>query len=72
MEQCFGALTRHSVKDKLRSGEISVTGDRWPIFIYANCDYDPADPWNGLLRNAILVNASLFICFPPHAYMSDT
>jgi len=56
----FGALTSHSIKDKLGSGEINVTGDRWPIFLYANCEYDPSDPWNGLLWNSILVSVSCF------------
>jgi hypothetical protein len=54
--RCLLALTVCSVKKKLRSGEDVVTGDRWPLFIYADCKYDPEDPWNGLLRGDILVN----------------
>jgi len=53
------------VKDKLKSGEIVVTGDRWPIFLYANSEYDPDDPWNGLLRNNILVNAFKYVFTSP-------
>ncbi|KIM88178.1 hypothetical protein PILCRDRAFT_51494, partial [Piloderma croceum F 1598] len=49
--------SHEDVKKKLRSGEDVVTGDRWPLFIYADCKYDPEDPWNGLLRGDILVNA---------------
>jgi hypothetical protein len=39
----------------LRSGKETVTGDRWPIFLYAEYKYDPEDPWSGLLRGEILV-----------------
>ncbi|KAG1737958.1 hypothetical protein EDB19DRAFT_1984362 [Suillus lakei] len=34
-------------KAKLKSGEIIVTGDQWPLFLYADYHYDPEDPWNG-------------------------
>lgn len=50
-----------STKDKLRSGEIQVRGDQWPIFIYAGYAYDPEDPWNGLLRSQLLVCVRLSI-----------
>ncbi|RDB22948.1 hypothetical protein Hypma_009802 [Hypsizygus marmoreus] len=46
------------IKQQLRSGERAVLGDQWPIFLYANCKYDPEDPWEGLLRNTLLVSAS--------------
>ncbi|OJA19938.1 hypothetical protein AZE42_08047 [Rhizopogon vesiculosus] len=42
-------------KTKLQSGEIIVTGDQWPLFLYADYHYDPEDPWNGLFRSALLV-----------------
>lgn len=32
-----------------------VTGDQWPIFVYAGYTYDPEDPWNGLFRSPLLV-----------------
>jgi hypothetical protein len=48
------------VKDKLRNGEMVIPGDQWPLFLYANCEYDPDDPWKGLLRNSILVSVSSF------------
>jgi hypothetical protein len=53
-------LIIYSVKEKLRSGELAVTGDQWPIFLYAGYTYDPEDPWNGLLRSNILVSVSQF------------
>jgi len=43
------------IKAKLRSGEMHVRGDQWPLFLYADLKYDPKDPWTGLLRNQLLV-----------------
>jgi hypothetical protein len=56
------------VKDKLRSGEIAVSGDQWPIFIYADFTYDPEDPWKGLLRSSLLVSVSHFCCTTSISY----
>ncbi|KAG2116643.1 uncharacterized protein F5147DRAFT_568026, partial [Suillus discolor] len=44
-------------KENLRSGEMLVCGDQWPIFLYANHVYDPEDPWCGLLRSCLLIYA---------------
>ncbi|KAG2738549.1 hypothetical protein P692DRAFT_20758318 [Suillus brevipes Sb2] len=44
-------------KENLRSGEMLVCGDQWPIFLYAQYIYDPDDPWCGLLRSRLLVCA---------------
>jgi hypothetical protein len=46
------------VKTKLKSGEIAVTGDQWPVFLYTGYSYDPEDPWNGLLQSNILISVS--------------
>lgn len=43
-------------KQNLQSGVTSVSGDQWPLFLYANEAYDPEDPWNGLLRTRLLIN----------------
>jgi hypothetical protein len=48
-------LMERRTKTKLRSGEIIVTGDQWPLFLYADYRYDPEDPWNGLFQSALLV-----------------
>ncbi|KAG2152839.1 hypothetical protein DEU56DRAFT_727563 [Suillus clintonianus] len=45
-------------RENLRSGEMSVCGDQWPVFLYANHTYDADDPWCGLLRNCLLVSVS--------------
>ncbi|KAG1827582.1 uncharacterized protein BJ212DRAFT_1443543 [Suillus subaureus] len=49
----------------LQSGVISVSGDQWPLFLYANEAYDPEDPWNGLLRTCLLINAFRHIFTSP-------
>jgi hypothetical protein len=46
------------IKDKLRSGELAVSGDQWPHFLYQGYHYDRDDPWKGLFRSAILVSVS--------------
>ncbi|KAG1833199.1 hypothetical protein DFJ58DRAFT_719467 [Suillus subalutaceus] len=33
----------------------TVHSDQWPMFLYAGYDYDPKDPWKGLLQSEILV-----------------
>ncbi|KIM74367.1 hypothetical protein PILCRDRAFT_14512 [Piloderma croceum F 1598] len=52
-------------KDKLRSGELLIPGDQWPIFLYQVYSYDPDDPWNGLFRSALLVSAYKHIFTSP-------
>ncbi|KAH7905470.1 hypothetical protein BJ138DRAFT_1138263 [Hygrophoropsis aurantiaca] len=46
-----------TVKESLQSGELLVSGDQWPIFLYAHESFNPNDPWNGLLKNRLLINA---------------
>lgn len=47
-----------SNKEKLRSGEMHVRGDQWPIFLYADLAFDQDAPWDGLLKNQLLVAVS--------------
>jgi hypothetical protein len=49
---------KQRVKEKLRSGEMIVSRDQWPVFLYHGYNYDPEDPWNGLFRSALLVAVS--------------
>ena len=55
--------THFRIKEKLRSGEMQVRGDQWPLFLYADLAYDPDDPWNGLLQNQILIMVCYFGSF---------
>jgi len=52
------------IRNKLRNGEIVVSGDQWPIFLYHGFNYNPDDPWNGLFRSSLIVSvrpAELFV-----------
>jgi hypothetical protein len=42
----------------LTSGEMVVSGDQWPIFLYDGYEYDPEDPWKGLFKSNILIYVS--------------
>jgi hypothetical protein len=53
------SLISFRVKDKLRSGELAVSGDQWPIFLFQGYRYDPEDPWNGLFRSTLLVSVGI-------------
>ncbi|RDB19259.1 hypothetical protein Hypma_013703 [Hypsizygus marmoreus] len=53
------------VKAALSSGELRVPGDHWPLCLYARCKFDPEDPWNGFLKNNILVSAYKHIFTSP-------
>lgn len=46
------------VKEQLRSGELQVSGDLWPRFLYRGFMADTNDPWDGLFRSALLVTVS--------------
>lgn len=48
------------IQEKLRSGELSVSGDQWPIFLYRSYKFYGNDPWKGLLQSSILVKVSQF------------
>lgn len=45
-------------KGKLRSGEIIVSGDQFPIFLYQEFQYNPDRPWDGLFKSSLLVLVS--------------
>ncbi|KAL4079701.1 hypothetical protein J3A83DRAFT_4356436 [Scleroderma citrinum] len=48
--------TTYRIKAKLWNGEIVISGDQWPLFLYADYWYDSEDPWNGLFHSASLVS----------------
>ncbi|TEB23232.1 hypothetical protein FA13DRAFT_1640163 [Coprinellus micaceus] len=41
----------------LRNGDIAVSGDSWPIFLYNDHVFNPENPWEGLLQGKLLVTA---------------
>ena len=50
-----------STKENLRSGEMEVPRDQWPVFLYADYQYDAEDAWKGLFRSTLLVSVSYFL-----------
>ncbi|KAG0691546.1 hypothetical protein DFH29DRAFT_1010795 [Suillus ampliporus] len=58
-------------RENLRSGEISVCGDQWPVFLYANYIYDAEDPWCGLLRSRLLTCAYKHVFTSPSSVDKD-
>ena len=40
---------------KLKSGEMFVRGNQWLLFLYKDCNFDPENPWKGLLQHELLV-----------------
>jgi len=57
--------SNNEVKEKLRTAELTVSGDQWLIFLYQGYHYDPEDPWNGLFRGPILISAYKHIFTSP-------
>lgn len=51
----------HSVKQGLRSGELGVSGDQWPLFLFAGYKFNPEDPWDGLFRSPLLLCVCTYI-----------
>ncbi|KAG6809395.1 hypothetical protein H0H92_000405, partial [Tricholoma furcatifolium] len=61
----------NEVKLGLRSGQLIVPGHSWPRFLYQGLVYDPADPWKGLLKGALLVMAFKHIFIAPSSVDSS-
>ncbi|KAF8227769.1 hypothetical protein L208DRAFT_1294966, partial [Tricholoma matsutake] len=53
------------VCEKLSSGEMPVHGYQWLMLVYADQEYDPKNPWEGLFRSWILVWALKHIFTSP-------
>ncbi|KAG0694144.1 hypothetical protein DFH29DRAFT_1006603 [Suillus ampliporus] len=70
---CPAGLDWHDaeMRENLRSGEISVCGDQWPVFLYANHIYDAEDPWCGLLRSRLLTCAYKHVFTSPSSVDKD-
>ncbi|EGO04597.1 hypothetical protein SERLA73DRAFT_35493, partial [Serpula lacrymans var. lacrymans S7.3] len=53
------------IKHKLRNGEMLVSGDQWPVFLYHGYIYNAEDPWQELFWSFILVSAYKHIFTSP-------
>ncbi|RDB25671.1 hypothetical protein Hypma_006974 [Hypsizygus marmoreus] len=62
---------RADIREKLRSGEMIVRGDQWPLFLYPDLAYDPDDPWKGLLRSSLLIKAYKHVFTSPSSVDDD-
>ncbi|KAJ3512638.1 hypothetical protein NMY22_g15272 [Coprinellus aureogranulatus] len=53
-----------ALRTQLRSGEIIVSGEQWPAFLYLEHKVDLGRPWEGLLQGPLLVSAfkHVFTC----------
>ncbi|KAJ3540108.1 hypothetical protein NMY22_g4446 [Coprinellus aureogranulatus] len=49
------------IRRDLASGHLVPSGDLWPRFLYRGYQYNPDDPWDGLLRSSILVSARFHV-----------
>ncbi|KAJ2911745.1 hypothetical protein MD484_g8668, partial [Candolleomyces efflorescens] len=53
------------VKTKLRNKEILPSGADWPRFLYLDEKFEKGDPWKGLFRSRILIQAFKYIFTSP-------
>ncbi|TEB18471.1 hypothetical protein FA13DRAFT_1648706 [Coprinellus micaceus] len=60
-----------STREKLKSGELSVTGDVWPTFLYHG-GFNADNPWEGLLKGDILVLAYKYVFTSPSSVDNET
>jgi hypothetical protein len=49
-----------STRMGLKSGEIAVTGDVWPTFLYRDHKVSDENPWDGLFEGELLVQVRIF------------
>ncbi|KAJ3534587.1 hypothetical protein NMY22_g6866 [Coprinellus aureogranulatus] len=58
------------IRRDLASGQLTPSGDLWPRFIYRSFDYNPKDPWDGLLRSSLLIKAYKHVFTSPSSVHS--
>ena len=64
---CSTTMTHlYRTKQKLKFSELPISGKQWPIFIYEGNNFDPEDPWKGLLRSNLMVMVWLFLIWSPY------
>ncbi|RXW19199.1 hypothetical protein EST38_g6670 [Candolleomyces aberdarensis] len=47
--------TDPSIKQRLRSGQLTPTEHQWPIFLYEGLKFNRDDPWDGLLKGKLVI-----------------
>ncbi|TEB25754.1 hypothetical protein FA13DRAFT_1637032, partial [Coprinellus micaceus] len=59
------AWSDEDLRKQLRSGELVLSGDQWPTFLYRDEKIDLDDPWKGLLEGSLLLSAYKYIFTSP-------
>ncbi|TEB38826.1 hypothetical protein FA13DRAFT_1785110 [Coprinellus micaceus] len=59
------------IRRDLESGNLVPSGDLWPRFLYRNYQYNPLDPWDGLMRSALLVKAFKHVFTSPSSVLNS-
>ncbi|TEB39957.1 hypothetical protein FA13DRAFT_1618760 [Coprinellus micaceus] len=59
------------IRRDLESGNLVPSGDLWPRFLYRNYEYNPHDPWDGLLRSGLLVKAFKHVFTSPSSVLNS-
>ncbi|KAJ3507987.1 hypothetical protein NMY22_g16758 [Coprinellus aureogranulatus] len=59
------------IRKELRSGEIAVSGDLWPIFLYLEHRLNPDNPWEGLFQGRLLVCAFKHVFTSPSSVENE-
>ncbi|KJA13154.1 hypothetical protein HYPSUDRAFT_151877, partial [Hypholoma sublateritium FD-334 SS-4] len=52
---CPVGIDWNNLEQKIKSGELKVSGEQWPIMVYASYTYNEDAPWKGLLQSSILL-----------------
>lgn len=63
-------LTCCRFQARVDRGEIAITADKWPAFLYDEEEYDATDEWEGLFLGETFVRVRL-PWIPPHPYHSQ-
>ena len=53
---------------KLANGDITPSGDQWPLLLYEDQKYDLDEPWDGLFRCKLLVSVGFILYLMIQAY----
>jgi hypothetical protein len=56
------------IQENLKSGELVVSADQWPTFIYQDYKFHADDPWRGAFQSSLLISVRLPSEPSPHTY----